>query len=48
MEREIVRQGGTLCRVENPRLSLDSFFLQEVERRETEHISQSKVEGGNR
>lgn len=46
VEREIVRQGGKLCRVENPKLSLDSLFLQEVNRLEAEHTSRLKTKGG--
>jgi ABC-2 type transport system ATP-binding protein len=46
VEKTIVEQGGQLCRVEKPRLSLDSLFLQEVERREAEHGTETKKEGG--
>ena len=34
VERAINEQGGRLCRVEKPRLSLDEFFLREVHRRD--------------
>lgn len=44
VELEIERQGGKLCRVESPRLSLDSLFIKEVELREEEHAQQSKGE----
>jgi ABC-2 type transport system ATP-binding protein len=46
VEKTIAEQGGQLCRVEKPRLSLDSLFLQEVERREAERRTASKTEGG--
>ena len=46
VEKTIAEQGGQLCRVEKPRLSLDSLFLQEVERREAERSDGSKTEGG--
>jgi ABC-2 type transport system ATP-binding protein len=46
VEKAIAEQGGELCRVEKPRLSLDSLFLQEVERRESERSTASKTEGG--
>jgi ABC-2 type transport system ATP-binding protein len=36
VEKTIAEQGGELCRVEKPRLSLDSLFLKEVERLEAE------------
>ncbi|MGK0310045.1 MAG: ABC-2 type transport system ATP-binding protein [Lentimonas sp.] len=45
VEREIERQGGNLCRVESPRLSLDTLFIKEVELREAERAQQSKTEG---
>ena len=45
VEREIERQGGKLCRVESPRLSLDRLFIQEVELREAEHAQQSQEKG---
>ena len=48
VEKAIAEQGGGLCRVEKPRLSLDSFFLQEVERREAERSTESQSEGGAR
>ncbi len=47
VEREIKKQGGELCRVERPKLSLDSLFIREVEKREAEHVQQSK-EGGDK
>ena len=37
-------QGGRLARVEKPRLSLDAYFLKEVQQRESEHAN--KVRGG--
>jgi ABC-2 type transport system ATP-binding protein len=37
VEACIQAQGGQLARVEKPRLSLDAYFLQEVQRREHEH-----------
>ena len=46
VEQAIIEQGGTLCRVEQPRLSLDSFFLQEVERRETARSTSTESKGG--
>jgi ABC-2 type transport system ATP-binding protein len=46
VEQAIVEQGGTLCRVEQPRLSLDSLFLQEVERRETARSTSTESKGG--
>ncbi len=46
VEKTIAEQGGQLCRVEKPRLSLDSLFLQEVERREAERSTESQTEGG--
>jgi ABC-2 type transport system ATP-binding protein len=46
VEKAILAQGGQLCRVEKPRLSLDSLFLKEVEQREIERRAQSKTEGG--
>jgi len=46
VEKTIAEQGGQLCRVEKPRLSLDSFFLQEVEQREAERSTESQKEGG--
>ena len=47
VEKTIAEQGGQLCRVEQPRLSLDSLFLQEVEQREAERRTEStKEEGG--
>ncbi|MGC6424792.1 MAG: ABC transporter ATP-binding protein [Lentimonas sp.] len=44
VEKLIHEQGGKLCRVEKPRLSLDALFLNEVNEREATH-SQSE-EGG--
>ena len=41
VEKTIAEQGGQLCRVEKPRLSLDSLFLQEVEQREAANVAQS-------
>ncbi len=46
VEKTIAEQGGELCRVEKPRLSLDSLFLQEVEQREATRKTASKTEGG--
>ena len=46
VEKTIAEQGGTLCRVEKPRLSLDSLFLQEVEQREAARSTDSQTEGG--
>jgi len=46
VEKTIAEQGGQLCRVEKPRLSLDSFFLQEVEQREAARSAESQTEGG--
>tara|TARA_B110000977_G_scaffold95322_1_gene125819 strand:+ start:2680 stop:3570 length:891 start_codon:yes stop_codon:yes gene_type:complete len=46
VEKTIAEQGGTLCRVEQPRLSLDSLFLQEVEQREAARSTDSQTEGG--
>ena len=46
VQRAVEAQGGRLVRVEKPRLSLDSFFLQEVQRRESEHAAnESNREG---
>ena len=44
VEIEIKAQGGRLARVEKPRLSLDAYFLKEVNEREYEHVN--KQEGG--
>jgi len=46
VEKTIAEQGGQLCRVEKPRLSLDSFFLQQVEQREAARSAESQTEGG--
>lgn len=46
VEREIIRQGGELSRVENPRLNLDKLFIREVELREAERSKKSATEGG--
>ncbi len=46
VEKTIAEQGGKLCRVEKPRLSLDSLFLQEVEQREAERSTESTKEEG--
>ena len=46
VEKTIAEQGGQLCRVEKPRLSLDSLFLQEVEQREAERSTESTKEEG--
>jgi len=43
VEKTIAEQGGQLCRVEKPRLSLDSFFLQEVEQREAQNHRQKEA-----
>jgi ABC-2 type transport system ATP-binding protein len=45
VEAEIAAQGGSLTRVEKPRLSLDALFLQEVEERESEHHASKGGEG---
>ncbi|MEO0510737.1 MAG: ABC transporter ATP-binding protein [Verrucomicrobiota bacterium] len=46
VEATIAEQGGRLARVEKPRLSLDSLFLQEVHQRESEHQARgSEAEG---
>jgi ABC-2 type transport system ATP-binding protein len=37
VEATIKEQGGTLARVEKPRLSLDAYFLKEVHQRENEY-----------
>ncbi len=44
VEATIEAQGGRLARVEKPRLSLDAYFLKEVQQRESEHAN--KVRGG--
>jgi len=46
VEKTIAEQGGQLCRVEKPRLSLDSLFWQEVEQREAARSTESQTEGG--
>ena len=46
VEKTIAEQGGKLCRVEKPRLSLDSLFLQEVEQREAARSTELQKEGG--
>lgn len=47
VEETIAAQGARLRRVEKPRLSLDAFFLEEVQRREEERKgSPGKTEGG--
>ncbi|MDG1240986.1 MAG: ABC transporter ATP-binding protein [Opitutae bacterium] len=46
VEKTIAEQGGQLCRVEKPRLSLDSLFLQEVEQREVARRTDLQSEGG--
>ncbi len=46
VEKVIAEQGGRLCRVEKPRLSLDALFLQEVHQREAERAQRSG--SGNR
>lgn len=45
VEACIQAQGGQLSRVEKPRLSLDAYFLQEVQRREHEHESKQTGNG---
>jgi ABC-2 type transport system ATP-binding protein len=45
VEQAIIEQGGELCRVEKPRLSLDSIFLQEVEQREAQRSIESQTKG---
>lgn len=47
VEREIERQGGKVCRIERPSLSLDALFIKEVERREAERTQQPKIEEGD-
>ncbi len=42
VEATIKAQGGTLARVEKPRLSLDAYFLKEVHQRESEHTKNTK------
>ena len=42
VETEIMAQGGRLTRVEKPRLSLDTYFLKEVDQRENEHASKQE------
>jgi ABC-2 type transport system ATP-binding protein len=44
VEKTIMEQGGRLTRIEKPRLSLDTLFLNEVQQRES--ARQSKIEGG--
>lgn len=39
VEKTVEQAGARLVRVEKPRLSLDALFLQEVQKRETEHES---------
>lgn len=46
IKREIIRQGGTLSRVESSYLKLDELFVQEVERREAVRTEKSAAEGG--
>lgn len=46
VQKTIAEQGGQLCRVEKPRLSLDSLFLQEVEQREAARRTDLQTEGG--
>ncbi|MGJ8639348.1 MAG: ABC transporter ATP-binding protein [Opitutaceae bacterium] len=45
VEKTISEQGGKLCRVEKPRLSLDALFLNEVKERESQR-SKDSIEGG--
>lgn len=40
VEAAIKAQGGCLARIEKPRLSLDAYFLKEVQQREIEHANQ--------
>ena len=40
VEATIAAQGARLARVEKPRLSLDAYFLNEVQRRESQHKAQ--------
>lgn len=42
VEAEIKAQGGRLARIEKPRLSLDAYFLQEVQQRESEHAKKKE------
>lgn len=44
VEAEIKAQGGSLARVEKPRLSLDAYFLKEVHERENEHANKQEGE----
>ena len=46
VEKAICEQGGTLRRVEKPRLSLDTLFLNEVKQREASRQSIDAEEGG--
>lgn len=48
VEQAIAAEGGRLCRVEKPRLSLDALFLKEVQQREAARSSESAttVKGG--
>ncbi len=49
VEKTIAQQGGRLCRVEKPRLSLDALFLNEVQQRESarQHPDETHtLEGG--
>ena len=46
VEAAIEAQGGRLSRVEKPRLSLDAYFFQEVQRRETEYSASKKDQVG--
>lgn len=40
VEQAIAATGGRLCRVESPRLSLDALFLEAVQQREAQHITE--------
>lgn len=44
VETVIAEQGGQLCRISSPRLSLDALFLQAIERREAERETSSTTE----
>mgnify|MGYP005843536803 CR=1 FL=1 len=44
VEATIQAQGGTLARIEKPRLSLDAYFLQEVHRKERAYVARQGSE----
>ena len=47
VEKAIAAQGGRLCRVEKPRLSLDALFLKEVQEQESVRAAGFEVKGGD-